>query len=1029
MGSGGGLRPGMDEDHGNTVDQLVVTASNVGQMRGYAAELRSRHGSAGLGQCGHWRIVPDPDGRRIGSGGSTLLTLYRLARDLSRQPQQHGDRADSFEALFARHRALVIHSGGDSRRLPAYAAHGKLFTPLPIDRPDDSPAALFDLILDDLLGIALDEGVLIASGDVLLGVSGLSLDRRGIVGVGWPTAIERGRRHGVYVAGDDGAIVDFLHKAEPGVLRERGAVRADGTVLVDTGLVALDPRTIDHWLTLAGAVLTSDGVELGTGLLRGIVTGHRPGLDLYGDMLASLPGKGRGKPRSDDREGTIDWRGTNAASVVVTPSCDFLHIGSSRELIEVVAGGNEHGEKYGLRPRIRCVCDEAKLDGSAYVWNTIAEGGNLSAKSAALIEACELHGRVALGGRNVLVGMPAGATRAIELPAGWGLVCLPIGVDQWSAVLFGVEDDWKSRCANGGHGTFGNQPMADFLRHGSIPPEDIWPEDIEPTLWDARLWVVGEIDDVLDRTLWMCRGDRPTDAWRTPRRSSMAELVQRVHHRRLIGHRAEIQRRVRLLQLVERLRGDDALGAERVAGDVTTRAEADGLLHDLDVAVEREVDPLLQARVHRVADRIARRWEIDGGRDHAADALLCVSDVLERAIKTPSEPRPAAIQPGQIIRATSPVRIDFAGGWSDTPPICIERGGTVLNGAVTLNGTAPIRAVARLTDRRSIWITSTDLGRSIEITETRQLLDHNDPHHWAALPKAALVLAGVAPADESRDLGEWLDVLRSGKEGDGAGGGGWGEWGGGGGLELTIHADLPKGSGLGTSSILGATILACLRRVLGLDGHVETITRLTSLLEQLMRTGGGWQDQVGGILPGIKLLTTEPGREQTPRVESIALPASAKRELAARSLLYFTGYQRMARDILQNVVGRYLDRDPKALAILKPLKDAAVRMRNDLLAGDIDGFASGVERYWGHKTALDPGATNDTIRALIEPIRGDLSGYELPGAGGGGFLFAIARDESAADRIRQHLTRNPPNDRARFYNVAISEDGLRTAIM
>jgi galactokinase/mevalonate kinase-like predicted kinase len=374
---------------------------------------------------------------------------------------------------------------------------------------------------------------------------------------------------------------------------------------------------------------------------------------------------------------------------------------------------------------------------------------------------------------------------------------------------------------------------------------------------------------------------------------------------------------------------------------------------------------------------------------------------------SPPQQRPSrASSPGRPRRSasTSPA------GWSDTPPICLELGGTVLNGAVTLNGRQPIQSVARLTDERVLRISSIDLGRAVTLTETEQVLDHSDPTDWAALAKAALVLAGACPGDPERRLADWLDRI-------------------GGGIDLAVLAAVPKGSGLGTSSILGAVVLASLSTLLGHDASVDVVTARTSLLEQMMHTGGGWQDQVGGLTPGIKLLRTGPGREQIPSVEPIRVPPGAMGELRDRTLLYYTGYQRMARDILQNVVNRYLDHDPEALRILAPLKRGAERMKNDLERGDIDAFAAGVAEYWRFKSSIDPGATNDRIRSLVAPLEDQLSGYELPGAGGGGFLFMIARDTEAAGRVQQILRDHPPNAHARFYELAFDEVGLNVDVL
>ena len=339
-----------------------------------------------------------------------------------------------------------------------------------------------------------------------------------------------------------------------------------------------------------------------------------------------------------------------------------------------------------------------------------------------------------------------------------------------------------------------------------------------------------------------------------------------------------------------------------------------------------------------------------------------------------------------------------------------ELGGAVVNAAITLNGQYPVQVMARVSDEPRIRLSSVDLGRSVTLTDSRAVCAFSDPHDWAALPKAALVVAGIAPADPRQNLKKWLDRF-------------------GGGLDLTIFAALPAGSGLGTSSVLGAAILACLDRVTGVEADVPSLIRRTSLLEQMMSTAGGWQDQAGGITPGVKLLTTQPGPDQVPRITRLPLGSAAGTPLSRRMLLYYTGQRRLAKNILQNVVASYLAREPKTLAIIERLKAGAAKMRADLERNDVEAFARGVLDFWECKKAIDPGATNPLIESIIRPITDRLSGYELPGAGGGGFIFMIAKDPDAAASVRDRLSSKPPNKLARFYDLAIDQKGLSVAVL
>ena len=99
-------------------------------------------------------------------------------------------------------------------------------------------------------------------------------------------------------------------------------------------------------------------------------------------------------------------------------------------------------------------------------------------------------------------------------------------------------------------------------------------------------------------------------------------------------------------------------------------------------------------------------------------------------------------------------------------------------------------------------------------------------------------------------------------------------------------------------------------------------------------------------------------------------------------------------------------------------------MRDDLLASDCEAFARGVLDYWELKKAIDPGATTPVIESLIDRVKPLLSAWELPGAGGGGFLLMIARSRRDASRVREMLIAHPPNAQARFYEPAIDDSGL-----
>lgn len=1001
-----------------TIDLLVLTAANTAQARGYEAQLRARQAQRALDDVRQWCVVPDPGGRRVGSGGSTLWVLHEAASRLRERKPDALSLAELFEGV----RILVIHSGGDSRRLVAYTAQGKVFTPLPCSM-HGQPATLLDLMLADLAALPCPARgqVLLAAGDVLLTFdhSAVRFDAPGVVGVAYPGPAERGAKHGVYVADADGKVTRFLQKPDPATAAAQGAVDPAGRVLVDTGLVSLDPATSARWLEMAGVELGKGRLTTRRGLLRDLLDGRTPPIDLYEQLLIALP------PRTSEAAYLAAVADASDAahrqrlaqvyrslrrtpfSVNVLPYCEFFHIGTSRELLGNINTLNRTARTYGFSNQARAVVrDTAALDG-CFIYNSILTAGRQRTGSGVLIEACHTAAGLTLPGQNIVVGLPPQVSGALQLPVGWGLVCLPVKGprDPWAAVVFGADDDFKTPLDRGG--TFGNQPMQQMLDGHGVAADKVWEADDVRTLWDAKLWAVGPIGAVLRQALQWTRRGRCRLAGR---HWSMRELLLRVDHDRLLAHREEIRRLGELHHLAERVTGDVWLPAAGVAASIRSRDEARLAQSQVDTLLHGDPDPLLRARLQWL--RSVLPGTTSAQAEHLRrESLASVASSVWRDVVLPEGPRPAAILPDQVVWATTPVRIDFAGGWSDTPPICAELGGAVVNAAITLNGQYPVQVMAKLSEGEPVvTLSSIDLGQRVVLRTTDQVLGYTDPRDWAALPKAVLVLAGIAPSSPKQSLRTWLTQL-------------------GGGLDVTMFSALPKGSGLGTSSVLGAAMLACLARVRGESVGNDTLIQRTSLLEQMMTTGGGWQDQAGGITPGVKLIRTEPGPLQLPGIHWTGAELERNAAVRSRLLLYFTGQKRMAKNILQNVVGRYLARDPQAIEVIHRLKIDANQMKADLDAGDFTAWAAGVERYWQLKQTLDKGSTNARIEAILKPVNRYLEARLLPGAGGGGFVFMVARDDQAAGKVRDLLTRKPANPHARFFNFDFDPHGLRVTVL
>lgn len=410
-----------------------------------------------------------------------------------------------------------------------------------------------------------------------------------------------------------------------------------------------------------------------------------------------------------------------------------------------------------------------------------------------------------------------------------------------------------------------------------------------------------------------------------------------------------------------------------------------------------------------VAAQALRAQQQPGDPEERA-AFRCLHDaILASGAVVAVEPR-CALLPDQIVWARSPARLDLAGGWTDTPPYCLRHGGQVVNVAVDLNGQPPIQVFVRRTDRHTITIHSIDRGAA-EVIETYEQLDtYARPGSAFALARAALAQAGFLPRFHSgggcATLERQLDTF-------------------GGGLEVSLLAAVPQGSGLGTSSILAATLLGALSDVCGLGWSRETVIARTMALEQMMTTGGGWQDQVGGVLPGIKLAETRPGPDQTITARWLPDTLFAEGCASGRVLMYYTGVTRVAKDILQQIVRGMFLNEAERLAILLDIGANAGFVADALQRLDWAGFAEGIRRSWDLNQRIDAGTNPPAVQEVLEPVQEHLAACKLLGAGGGGYLLMLAHDEDAGRRIRRALADVRGESGARFVDVAVSHVGLQ----
>ena len=335
-------------------------------------------------------------------------------------------------------------------------------------------------------------------------------------------------------------------------------------------------------------------------------------------------------------------------------------------------------------------------------------------------------------------------------------------------------------------------------------------------------------------------------------------------------------------------------------------------------------------------------------------------------------------------------------------------GGSVINFAIELNGQPPLQAYVKPSKEYRIVLRSIDLG-AMEVVETNeQLMDFMHVGSPFSIPKAALVLAGFG---EIRNVPN--SSLKSKLEAFGSG------------IEITLLSAIPAGSGLGTSSILASTVLGALNDFCGLGWDKNEIGHRTLMLEQMLTTGGGWQDQFGGVLGGVKLLQTGRGFNQSPQVRWLPNDLWLQPEYRPCHLLYYTGITRTAKHILAEIVRRMFLNHGGELNMLREMKEHTMEMYEAIQCNDFQRMGRLVRRTWQQNQWLDNGTNPPAVSALTDLVDDLCLGYKLPGAGGGGYLYMIAKDPEAAARIKHILDEHRQNKNARFVEMSLSTTGLQ----
>lgn len=954
-------------------DYVILTASNEEQALAYQAQLDVRLEQGRLPKETIYKVLPDPEGKRVGSGGAT----FHVMKYISEQSRE--------EHCFQNKRILVIHSGGDSKRVPQYSACGKLFSPVPRELPDGRRSTLFDEFIIGMSGMParFKEGMLVLSGDVLLLFNPLQIDMafRGAAAISVKENVETGKDHGVFLSDSQGNVGNFLHKQSVDQLRSLGAVNNQNAVDLDTGAILLDCDLLESLFGLIG----DKGKVVPKKYERFV--NEKARISFYGDFLYPLASKSTLEQYLKEKaEGEICeellacrreiWEAISSYSLklLCLSPAQFIHFGTTRELLGLLTEEIDNYEFLDWRGQIFGV--EENPSTCAYSNSYIEKNTKIDASS--YIEDSYIYEGTEVGKSCVIA---AATLKGEHIPDHTVLHGLKQKDGSFVVRVYGVNDNPKETLEQ--QGAFLGGTLKSFLDAAGLKPEEVW-KGKEHYLWNGDLYpvcdTIGQAVEMAMLILDLAAGKTErAEEYRAMKRLSLQESFENADTQEIAAWQAKLNTQVRITRFL--LAIEERRSIREAAAVFGNQGLTKGQLEKLKAIAEKS-EFGLRMRLYYYLSKMTK-GHVSEELEDKCFRYICDS-LYDASIGKSPEEKSYHITKDEV-KIELPVRVNFGGGWSDTPPYCNEHGGTVLNGAVKLNGILPVVVTVKKLDKPCIALASTDLGAYEEFTDIRRLQSCRDPFDTYALHKAALLACGIVPLKGEISLEELIERL-------------------GGGFYLsTAVRGIPKGSGLGTSSILAGACVKAIFEYIGKEVTENDLYTHVLCMEQLMSTGGGWQDQVGGLTGGIKLASTKPGLLQEIQVEHLVMPEKAMEELQERFVLIYTGQRRLARNLLREVVGGYIGSNPNSLEVLYEIQRTAVLMKFELEKGNIDGFAKLLEEHWTLSRRLDSGSTNTCIDQIFLSCQDLLSARMICGAGGGGFLQAILKKGCTKEELRTRI--------------------------
>ena len=341
-----------------------------------------------------------------------------------------------------------------------------------------------------------------------------------------------------------------------------------------------------------------------------------------------------------------------------------------------------------------------------------------------------------------------------------------------------------------------------------------------------------------------------------------------------------------------------------------------------------------------------------------------------------------------IIRSRAPLRLGFAGGGTDLVSYSSLYGGAVFNAAV---GMYAYCTIIPTTDGR-IKIEAFDNHNTLDVPAVAQfdITDENLILHKGVYNRIVRQFNGGKPLS----------------------------------FEMSTSNDAPIGSGLGTSSTMVVAILEAFNRWLGLGlSDYQKAELAYSIEREDLALQGGKQDQYSAVFGGFNFMEFK--TDGTTIVNPLRIERNVINELECSLLLFSNGRSRSSAAIIKEQIKNTEQKNKTTMDAMHNLKEHALKMKDRVLMGDINGFADILKTAWQDKKKTSAIVSNKELERTIKFAMGcGVEAVKVSGAGGGGFLMMYCNPAN-----RQRVTDAFSMLEGKIYPVKFAKLGVESWVV